>query len=145
MAAGTSQGMASWEISLPDPLGDLEGLGGCGAGEQQAEFLAAETAAQVAVAQQVPHGGGDRGEHGVSGEVAVRVVDGFEVVDVGDGDRQRLLRRGGPGDLDGGFALPGAGVQEPGLGVGPGGGGQCGVAQRPLQHDHQGQRHDQGK
>src|SRR5216684_2665581 len=86
---------------LADPLGDLEGLGGCGAGEQQGEFLAAEPAAQVEVAQQVPHGGGDRGEHGVSGEVAVSVVDGFEVVDVSDGDRQRSLRPGGPGDLHG--------------------------------------------
>ena len=56
---------------VADPLGDLEGLGGCGTGEQQGEFLAAEPAAQVAVAQQVPHGGGDRGEHGVPGEVAV--------------------------------------------------------------------------
>jgi hypothetical protein len=56
---------------LADALGDLEGLGGCGAGQQHGEFLAAEPAAQVAVAQQVPHGGGDRGEHGVPGEVAV--------------------------------------------------------------------------
>lgn len=64
------------------------------------------------------------GEDGVPGEVAVGVVDGFEVVDVGDGDRQRSLRPGGPGDLHGGFALPGAGVQQPGLGVGPGRGGQ---------------------
>src|SRR5213079_2587004 len=64
---------------LPDPLGDLEGLGGCGAGEQQGEFLTAEPAAQIAVAQQIPHGGRDRGEDGVSGEMAVSVVDGFEM------------------------------------------------------------------
>ena len=46
---------------LADPLGDLEGLGSCGAGKQQGEFLAAEPAAQVTVTQQVPHGSGDRG------------------------------------------------------------------------------------
>jgi hypothetical protein len=52
------------------------------------------------------------------------VVDSFEVVDVGDGHRQRSLRLGGPGDLRGGLALPGAGVQQPVLGVGPGRRGQ---------------------
>ena len=41
------------------------------------------------------------------------VVDGFEVVDVGDGDRQRSLRPGGPGDLHDGLALPAPAFSSP--------------------------------
>ena len=42
---------------------------------------------------------GDAAQDDVAGGVAVRVVDGLEVVDVDEGDRQRPLVAGRPLDL----------------------------------------------
>ena len=72
-------------------LGDLHRLLGRRLGKQDRELLAAETGRDVVVAQFGPEDLGDPLQHGVAGEMAVRVVDLAEQVEVGHDQRQRPL------------------------------------------------------
>ena len=63
-------------------------------GQDQHELLAAVAADQVGRAQVGGERLGDAAQDDVAGRVAVRVVDGLEVVDVDEGDRQRAARSG---------------------------------------------------
>ncbi len=70
-----------------------------GLGEDQHEFLAAVAADHVAGAEVRAERLGDAAQDDVAGGVAVGVVDGLEVVDVDEGDRQRPLVAAGTLDL----------------------------------------------
>ena len=74
-----------------DPLGDLQRLLGRRLGQQDRELLAAEAGRDVVVAQLGAEDLGDPLQHRVAGEVAVRVVDLAEQVEVGHDQRQRPL------------------------------------------------------
>ena len=101
-----------------------------GLGEDQHELLAAVAADHVARPQVRAERLGDAAQHDVAGGVAVGVVDGLEVVDVDERDRQRALVAAGALDLgeqggqqraavrDAGQAVDGREV----LGLGEGGG-----------------------
>ena len=118
---------------LPQPLRDLAGLRGVGAGQQDAELLAAEPAGEIRLAQQGIQGAGQGGQHGVPGQVPERVVDVLEVVDVGDRHRERGPGPGRPGGLQPGFPQPGTGVEQAGLGVDAGRVDQLGVPEGTVQ------------
>ncbi len=75
----------------------------------------------------------DLPEHLVAEQVPVGVVDPLEEIDVKHGDGERHPGPHGAGHLGLGLPLPGAGVQQSGLGVGPGVVQQLGVAERALQ------------
>ena len=62
-----------------------------GLGQDQHEFLAAVPADQVAGPQVRRDRLGDAAQDDVAGGVAVGVVDGLEVVDIDERDRQRAL------------------------------------------------------
>ena len=72
-----------------EPFGNIPGFGRGRLGQQDREFLAAEPADDVVVAQQAAHRGGDPGQHRVPGQVAGAVVDRLEVVDIDHCDGQR--------------------------------------------------------
>jgi ribonuclease PH len=67
---------------VAQPLGHLGGLLLGGAGQDEAELLAAVAAQQVALAQAGAHALGHRLDDQVAHRVAVAVVEGLEVVDV---------------------------------------------------------------
>ena len=66
-----------------EALGEAGGFGGLGVGEQDGEFLSAVAADDVIRAAVGGEGGGDETEGFVAETVAMVVVDGFEVIDVG--------------------------------------------------------------
>ena len=70
-----------------------------GLGQDQHEFLAAVAADQVAGAEVLGDRLGDAAQDDVARGVAVRVVDGLEVVDVDERDAQRPLVAGRALDL----------------------------------------------
>ena len=73
-------------------LGEDRALLDAGLGQDEHELLAAVAADQVATrAGCAEMRLGDAAQHDVADAVAVRVVDGLEVVDVDEGDRQRAL------------------------------------------------------
>ncbi len=73
----------------PDALGDLERLLRRGLGQEDGELLPAEPGGNVVMPQLLAEDFGDPLEDGVAGEVAVRVVDVPEEVEVGHDDRHR--------------------------------------------------------
>ena len=101
-----------------------------GLGQDEHEFLAAIPADEVARAQVLDDRLGDAAQDDVAGGVAVRVVDGLEVVDVDEGDAQRPLVARCALDLgeqggEEGLAIDDAGQavdRRPVVGVGEGGG-----------------------
>ena len=93
-------------------LGDPHGVVLGRTREQQRELLAAEAVEQLERAQRTAHRVGDVAQHGVADAVAVIVVDGLEVVEVGQHDADRLVGEGGLlGDL-GEARLQGAAVEQ---------------------------------
>ena len=127
----------------PQPFGDHVGVGVVGAGQQDGELLPAEPAHHVRLTDLLPELGGQRPQHLVPDQVAVVVVDPLEVVDVHKQQRQRGAGPKRPGDLAVSLALPGGGVQQPGLRVGAGRSGQLLMHQAPLQQDDRRQRDQQ--
>ena len=101
----------------PDPLGDLERLLRAGLRKENAELLAAEARRHVVVAQLRAEDLGDALEHGIAGEVAVRVVDVAQEVEVGHDQRQRAPEALGAHDLLVQGEPEMACVEEPGLRV----------------------------
>ena len=128
IAASASRTSESTRRSVPDPAGDADrdrdrqvrvaldrealalderaqllGQDGAfvdvGLGEDQHEFLAAVPADHVGRPQVRAERLGDAAQDHVAGRMAVRVVDGLEVVDVDEGDRQRALVAAGALDL----------------------------------------------
>jgi hypothetical protein len=83
----------------PDPVGDAQCLLGAGLGEDQRELLAAEACGHVVLAQLGAEDVRDPRDHGVTREMAVRVVDVAEVVEVGHHDRHRPADPGRPFEL----------------------------------------------
>ena len=77
-------------------------------------------------------------QHHVPDQVTVGVVDGLEVVDVDQGHRQRAAGPDGPGDLRRRLALPGARIEQPGLGIDPGLGEKLRVHHKPPGQQHGG-------
>ena len=73
----------------PDALGDLERLLASGLGKQDRELLAAEASGNVVVAKLLAEDVGDPAKDDVAREVAVRVVDVAQQVEVGHDDRHR--------------------------------------------------------
>ena len=84
---------------LADALRDLERLLGARLREKDAELLAAEARRDVVVAQMRAEDVGDALQHGVAGEMAVRVVDVAQEVEVGHDQRQRPVEALGAHDL----------------------------------------------
>src|ERR1700730_616119 len=76
---------------------------------------AAAAARLVGLADLLSELSGQRADYLVSDQVAVAVVDPFEVIDVDQQQGQRCVRALGPRDLSVGLALPGGGVQQPRL------------------------------
>ena len=74
-----------------DALGNLERLIEAGLREQDREFLSAEARGDVVVAKLGAEDLGDALEHLVADEMAVRVVDLAQQVEVGDDQRRRPL------------------------------------------------------
>ena len=83
----------------PDSLGDLERLVGRRLRQEDRELLAAEPRRHVVVTELRPEDLRDSAEHGVPGEMAVRVVDVAEQVEVGHDQRQRPLEAHGATEL----------------------------------------------
>ena len=84
------------EDVLPDRLGDLDRAVAVGAGEDDRELLAAVAGRHVAGSAQVaPEAGGQRRQRFVAGDVAARVVEGFEPVGVDHQERERRALPGG--------------------------------------------------
>ncbi len=104
-----------------DELAQLLGEDGpfldVGLGQDQHEFLAAIAADHVARPQVGPDGLGDAAQDDVARGVAVGVVDGLEVVDVDEGDRQRALVASGALDLGEEGAQQGAPIDDAGQAV----------------------------
>ena len=74
-----------------DPLGDLHRLLGARLRQQDAELLAAEPGRDVVVPEVHPEHLGEALQNGVAGEMAVRVVDVAQEVEVGHDQRERAL------------------------------------------------------
>ncbi|PWK84524.1 hypothetical protein C8D88_108139 [Lentzea atacamensis] len=66
-----------------------EGMFGVCARDQDDELVASEAAHQIGVAYGVAQHMGGRTQNGVTGGVAKLVVDGFEVIEVDDEQRDR--------------------------------------------------------
>ena len=73
----------------PDALGDLERLLRRGLGQEDGELLPTEPCGHVVVPQLLAEDLCDPFENGVAGEMAVRVVDVPEEIEVGHDDRHR--------------------------------------------------------
>ena len=71
-----------------------DGLAGGGTGEDEEEFVATVAAEIVAVAKVSGDGVADVADGGIAGGVAEEIVDGFEVVDVDEGDGQGVMGAG---------------------------------------------------
>src|SRR6185312_12228061 len=65
-----------------DIVGDLPRLLQGAADEQHAELIAAQAGDRIAVAHRVPQDLGDLAQHAVAGEMAARVVDDLETIEV---------------------------------------------------------------
>ena len=72
-------------------LGDAQRHGGRDVFEIGAEFLAAEAAERIGLADIGPHGVGDAHQGKVAGLMAVAVVDHLEMVDIDDEQRRLAL------------------------------------------------------
>jgi hypothetical protein len=111
--------------------------------QQGDELLPAEPADQVGAAKLLAKLGGQAAQHLVPRQMTVCVVDTLEVVDVGEQQREGLTGTQRPGDLRAGLPLPGGRVQQPGLGVGTGGGLELLVNQAALHDDDRRQGHEE--
>ncbi len=123
-----------------DALRDLERLLRVRLGQQDAELLAAEPRRDVVVAQLHAEDLGDALEHGVAGEVAVRVVDVAEQVEVGHDQREGPVEAVCASDLLRQRDTEVARVEEAGLGVDPRLGLELRHAERPVDEEHRGDR-----
>jgi hypothetical protein len=101
----------------PQPLRDPQRRALVRLGQQDHEFLAAEPAGQVVIAHLLAQRGPQRTQHHVSGQVTIGVIDGLEVIDVYQGQRQRGAGPDRARDLRRRLGLPGARVEQPRLGV----------------------------
>jgi hypothetical protein len=104
----------------PQPLRDPQRRALVRLGQQDHEFLAAEPASHVVIAHLLAQRGAQRTQHRIPGQVTIGVIDGLEVINVHQGQRQRGMGPDGPGDLRRRLALPGARVKQASLGVDPG-------------------------
>jgi len=75
------------------------GFGRGGLGEQQRELVASDAAYDIHDAQPLSKQIADRHEDVVAGFVTQGVVDALEVVEIEEGQRERLLMSAGPFDL----------------------------------------------
>jgi hypothetical protein len=82
----------------PDALGDLEGRGNPGVGEQDRELLPAVAAGEVPGPQHAAQHRADVGQDLVPHRMAPRVIDLLEVVEVDEQQPQRRRRRRGLGE-----------------------------------------------
>ena len=123
-----------------DPLGDLQRLLRARLGKQDAELLAAEPRRDVVVAQLRAEDLGDALEHGVAGEMAVRVVDVAQEVEVGHDQRERTVEALRAHDLLVERDAEVARVEEPGLRVDARLGLELGHGERPVDQEHGGDR-----
>ena len=78
---------------------------------------------------------GDGGEHLITRQVAVEIVDRFEMVEVEHEHRVRHARAARPAQLVLGPRAPGVGVEEPGLPVGGGRLLELAHENGPVQHE----------
>ena len=79
-----------------DPLEQLLGVDGRRLRQDDRELVAPDAAADVDGSDLVAHALGDLCQHGVAGEVADRVVDPLEVVEVDDQQREPAAVALGP-------------------------------------------------
>ena len=82
----------------PDALGDLEGRGNPGVGEQDRELLPAVAPGEVPGPQRAPQHRADVGENLVPHRMTPLVIDALEVVEVDQQQPQRRRRCGGLGE-----------------------------------------------
>ena len=87
---------------------------GVRAGEQEQELFSTPPAGEVGVADGGPEHGGELPQDVVSGRVTMDVVDLFEVVEVGEDERERGAEPLGAGDLGGERFLAVASVRDAG-------------------------------
>jgi len=114
-----------------EALRDAQRLALPGLRQQDHELLAAEPAGQIVAAQLLAQGSSDRPQRLVPDQMAVGVVDRFEVVDVDQGDAQRAAGPDGSSDLRRSLVLPGGHVEQAGLGVNARLGEELGVHHEP--------------
>ena len=94
--------LTAWQSRSVTPRAMLHGC----LGKDEQEFVAAIAAKVVAPAQMGGDGLGNIAQSGIAGGVSLDVIDGFEVVDVNQGDRELVLSAldvlefGGQFDLD---------------------------------------------
>jgi hypothetical protein len=124
---------------LADPLGNLERLLRRRLREQDRELLAAEAGGHVVVAQLRAEDLGDALQHRVAGEVAVRVVDVAEQVEVGHDQRHRPAEPLCPTELLCKRRREVARVEEARLRIDAGLGLQGGNAQRAVDQEERGE------
>jgi hypothetical protein len=122
-----------------DPGGGGHGLGQGGAGEENGELLAAEPAHQIAGAHGEAQRGGHCDQNLVADQMAVGVVDEFEVIEVDHQHGHRGAVVMGPGDGPAGHGPPMGGGGRPGLGIGLGGADEVPVHDAALQEQDGGQ------
>jgi hypothetical protein len=101
----------------PQPLRDPQRRALVRLGQQDHEFLAAEPAGQVVITHLLAQRGPQRTQHRVPGQMAIGVIDGLEVIDVDQGQRQRGAGPDRTRDLHRRLGLPGARVEQSRLGV----------------------------
>ena len=116
------------------PLGDHERVVGRRAPQEDGELLAAVARQHVLLADPAAQPGRDLHEHPVAAGVAVGVVDGLEVVDIGDQHGERVLGAAGVRDLGGEAGLEVAAGAQAGQHVGD--------REPPLLRDEDGQPED---
>ena len=128
MPAVVVKGSEPWTpacVRLAQALGELERAPGAGVGQDDGELVAAHPVGEVRAAARGPDRVGQRLQALVAGLVAVRVVDGLEVVDVEEQERQRHAgARERPAARARGL-VEGAMVAQPGERVGDGHLGQA--------------------
>jgi len=110
-----------------EAVGELDGFGEGGAGEEDGELLAADAGCEIAGADGGGEGLADEVEGGVSGGVAELIVAELEVVDVQDEDGEGGFVALPVGELDSGAGGEDAAVGEAGKGVGRGEEGELGA------------------
>ena len=67
---------------LPKPLGDGAGVGKTGFGKENPKLLSTDPSDTIHIATETPAGIGKRAQHLIANIVSVKVVDGFETVDI---------------------------------------------------------------
>ena len=100
-----------------DPLGQLERAGKVGLGQDQRELLAAIASREVDVPDPRTEDLADGPQNGVARRVAVAVVDGLEVVQVQEHERERVADAVGAAPLERELLVEGAPVREAGQAV----------------------------